>query len=267
MKISVMLLCFAQALETGRYSLADAFACCAEAGAVGIETMDSMIAEVSDEELKGLLTKYGLLAAAHDVSVELVREDAAGRRRAIDDLARELRRAGHMGAPIVMLVPGFLEPEQDWGQAFAHAVEGIREVLPLAAQLGVTVTAEQMGSTALCSNAQQLRKLAEAVNSPQFALCFDTGNAMRTQEGPLETLPALLPLVRHVHAKDHTVTAEGRRKDVPLGRGRVPLAEIYRLLEAGGYQGYLSVEHMLPADDPLPDLRTCISYLRPLIGN
>ncbi len=83
MKISVMLLCFAQALETGRYSLADAFACCAEAGAVGIETMDSMVAEVSDEELKGLLTKYGLLAAAHDVSVELVREDAAGRRRAI----------------------------------------------------------------------------------------------------------------------------------------------------------------------------------------
>jgi sugar phosphate isomerase/epimerase len=37
-----------------------------------------------------------------------------------------------------------------------------------------------------------------------------------------------------------------------VGEGRIPIAEIYRQLEAMRYRGYVNLEYEIDADDPMP---------------
>jgi sugar phosphate isomerase/epimerase len=48
--------------------------------------------------------------------------------------------------------------------------------------------------------------------------------------------------VRHVHLQDSRPAPEGKRRNVIVGEGEVPVKEQVGLLVAGGYKGYYSFE-------------------------
>ena len=262
MRTSVMVSSFSRAISKGALSPAEAVAFCAQAGAQGIEPAAYL--EIGDEELRRLIAEHRLALPCYDVRVDLIQDDAAARREATDKLLGLVRRGASLGAAVVLVVPGFLEEGMTFEQASAWAAEGVRAALPVAAELGVTITVEQMGSArALCTRGEHMRAMVEAVDSPHFGLTYDAGNFLLTGEDCVRPLPGLLPWVRHVHFKDWTRQADGAWTGAALGEGVAPLEEIYAVLKAGGYQGYISVEYEGP-HDPRAAVQTGIEYIQRL---
>jgi sugar phosphate isomerase/epimerase len=265
MKISVMLYSFSRALSKGEMLLDDALDCCAEAGADGVEPAARLPGDPATEEMTALLAKYGLAVSCCDVSADLIQDDSAGRTEAVNKLAVEIKGAAALGAPVVLIVPGGLREGIDRPVAISRAAEGIRSLLPLAAELGVILSVEQMGSQqALCTRSEHMRAVVEAVDSPAFGLTYDPGNFYLTGEDCVKPLPDLLPFVRHVHFKDIKLRPDGWTS-VPLGTGEVPLDTVYRVLADGGYDGYISVEYE-GGEEPCAAVQAGVEYLQGLMG-
>jgi inosose dehydratase len=116
------------------------------------------------------------------------------------------------------------------------------------------------------------------------ALCLDTGHLLIGGTDPVELVRSVPERVLHVHLKDvderwaskvrsgdSTYTeavAAGMYR--PLGQGDVDVAQIVRLLEDGGYQGWYVLEQDTvlagppDGDGPLADVRSSVEYLRGL---
>jgi inosose dehydratase len=115
-------------------------------------------------------------------------------------------------------------------------------------------------------------------------LCLDTGHLLIGGTDPVDLVRSVPDRVMHVHLKDvdagwaakvrdgsvgytHAVAAGMYR---PLGRGDVDVAEIVRLLEGRGYQGWYVLEQDTvlagppDGDGPLADVRESVAYLRSL---
>jgi inosose dehydratase len=116
------------------------------------------------------------------------------------------------------------------------------------------------------------------------ALCLDTGHLLIGGTDPVELVRSVPERVLHVHLKDvdERWASKVRSGDTtyteavaagmyrPLGQGDVDVAQIVRLLEDGGYQGWYVLEQDTvlagppDGDGPLADVRSSVEYLRSL---
>jgi inosose dehydratase len=116
------------------------------------------------------------------------------------------------------------------------------------------------------------------------ALCLDTGHLLIGGTDPVELVRSVPERVLHVHLKDvddrwaskvrsgDTTYTEAVAAGMyrPLGQGDVDVAQIVRLLEGRGYQGWYVLEQDTvlagPPDGagPLADVRQSVEYLRSL---
>ena len=93
----------------------------------------------------------------------------------------------------------------------------------------------------------QIARILDTVDSPGLAATFDSGNALRVFEDPVEAVRRLAPRVVATHIKD-IIAGRGSPRDwtfwpsVPVGRGLVDVAGVFDALRAVGYAGMLCVE-------------------------
>src|SRR5207237_1970735 len=80
--------------------------------------------------------------------------------------------------------------------------ERLREVLPVAEELGLALAVENHQD----ATTEDLIRLYEmSGSSPAFGITLDTGNPLSVGEEPVEAAERLAPLVRHIHLKDYTI--------------------------------------------------------------
>ena len=124
-----------------------------------------------------------------------------------------------------------------WG---ARAIERLRELTARAEQSGLVLLHENCTGWAGRSAARMV-ELVEAIDSPAFALLFDTGNGIEHGYDARELLGEIAHLVVHVHVKDAAGGPDAATYVEP-GAGDARVAESLRLLLDGGYRGVLSLE-------------------------
>lgn len=90
--------------------------------------------------------------------------------------------------------------------------------------------------------ADQSLAMLRAVGSEHLALLFDIGNARAAGQDVVAFLRQILPHVRHVHAKDTVLAADGTVQFTWPGSGEAQLAACLRQLTAFGYVGAISIE-------------------------
>lgn len=85
-------------------------------------------------------------------------------------------------------------------------------------------------------------KLMQQIDHPNVQIGYDPAN-IRYYEGasPTDQLEQLIPLIGHVHVKDH-VGAKGSANFPTVGKGEIAYTEIFETLVRSGYEGYISVE-------------------------
>lgn len=147
-----------------------------------------------------------------------------------------LRQSAALGVKAVGCYCGMLvRPDkaptlEAWDAYMARAEARLRELEPLARQLGITIAIENH----LDFTIEELYNLVKKFDSPSIGVLFDIGNGVATLDDPVAAAELLGPYVACTHYKDFAVELITRGflfTMVPLGCGSLKLDEITRALE------------------------------------
>lgn len=194
--------------------------------------------------MKEICDRHGVRVGSLSGHSPLMKPEAA-----VPRLTRAIQLAAQLGAGFVntdeMVKPGWMDDAQ------AHEV--MRYTLTKAAMVasrhGVYVCIEPHGI--YTKTAAGLLKIVQLVKSPWIAVNWDTGNSyLAGVEDPYEALQKVRLHVRHVHAKDismsHSAAERGKVTGTPVGcacgEGVVDWERVLRILDPLDREIILSVE-------------------------
>lgn len=95
----------------------------------------------------------------------------------------------------------------------------------------------------------------------RMGCCVDVGHTMRAGVNPVEALRAAGPRLHDVHMKD-LAQSNVKESQVAVGRGLMPIREIFAELAKMRYPGYVDLEYEIHGDDPMPGVIESIAYMR-----
>lgn len=219
-------------------SLADAAAAGVRYGYEGIELriVDGRLLtpEIAREERRAIVRTIGatgLAICCVDTSFEIANpREPVATGLAYVDLAADL------GAPMIRLFGGAPSGEP-WSTTVARTGERAEALAERGRALGVTVAIETHDTFAAGAALARALELAP----DDVGVVWDTLNPMIVDEPPARTFERVRERLVHVHVKDGGVPPDRERNEL-LGHGRVPVADIVRMLREDGYDGWLSVE-------------------------
>ena len=200
------------------------------------QLIDSSVSAAERVRVKQTIAAARLPIVSVDSSIILSAEGAGS------EVHRFLELANDWESPLIRVYGGPLaeEPGTRRTQMEAAAVV-LQEAIPHAERLGVAIAIETHDSFSASSVVAELLAM---VQSKWVGALWDTHHPHRMGEHPAQVYGHIGPRVLHVQVKDarRSVAHKGGWQLVPLGEGEVPVREIIRLLDAGGYEGCLSVE-------------------------
>jgi L-ribulose-5-phosphate 3-epimerase len=217
--------------------------------AAGFEAVE-MASHLDQAEVLAALKETGLFAVsvcgAKHWAKPLSHPDTAVREEGFAALEQTLRDAKAYGATSVLLVPGVVNQDVDFETCWKRSIEQIRRAIPLAKELGVTISIENVWNNFITTEDKAVQYVNE-INSPLVAWHFDVGNIIRYGD-PIEWIKALGKRITRVHIKEYSRDRAMRAGDVWKGFG-APLLEgannwpgIMRALDDIGYKGALITE-------------------------
>jgi L-ribulose-5-phosphate 3-epimerase len=211
-----------------------------EAGFEGIEPMGAM----DREEVLAAFKETGLKAASVCDHIHWVKPlsapDEGTRKFGLDGLLHSLRDAHAYGAGSVLLVPGIARNGVSYEQCWERSIVEIKKAIPVAKELGVKISIENVGNNFI-TTPDQARDYLEAINSEWVGFHFDIGNVGRNY-GPAERwIQVLGKRITRIHVKDFSPNppAAGARADRPkLLDGGTNWPAVMNALDAAGYTGW-----------------------------
>jgi hexulose-6-phosphate isomerase len=231
----------------GGATLLDKFQMVRAAGFDGVE-LDSP-SDLHPEEVLEAMAKTGLEVSGMVDSVHwkdtLGDPDANVRARGVAALETALRDAKKFRATSVLLVPAVVNAKIAYDDAWQRSQAEIRKVVPLATELQVSISVENVWNQFLFS-ALEAARYVDAFESPWVGWHLDLGNVVN-YGWPEQWIKVLGKRLRRLHVKDFSRKkrdTEGLWKgfDVELGQGDVDWHATMAALDAIGYEGWGSAE-------------------------
>ncbi len=236
---------------------------CVAAKEIGISSIDlvmpSDLALLARHGLSSAMISYPTGETPEGVLVGGI-EKAFNRLEHHDALVRiyepHLRASAAGGAKNVIVFSGNREGISD-EEGLENCAVGLRRLLPLAAELGLTLVMELLNSKVdhpdyQCDRSAWGVRLGERLASPNFGLLFDIYH-MQIMEGDI------IRSIRENHrwfSHYHTGGCPGRNEIDD--RQELNYPAIMRAISASGYTGFVAQE-FVPADpDPLGSLRQAV---------
>jgi sugar phosphate isomerase/epimerase len=200
------------------------------------EFIDPSMPAAERECVKQTIANVELPIVAVDSSIRLTDNDPA------PELRRFLELASEWEAPVVRVFGGSLPHEPHARRKRMEAAAKVLEAtVSLAERLGVAIGLETHDDF---SASKVVAELLALVDSPSVGVVWDSHHPYRMGEQPAEVYDRLHSRVLLAQVKD--AARSNTRKEgwqlVLLGKGEVPVREMLRLLDAGGYNGWVSVE-------------------------
>ena len=240
------------------YSAADCLLAAKKAGFVGFEPSFNEAGEMSLEgfeadakALKELAEKEGMiltsLASGLYWAYSLTATDAAVREKAKCIVRAQIDCAVALGVDAILVVPGAVgrgfwggEDNVSYADAYARALEGIKEVAPYAEARGVTIALENVWNNFLLSPLE-FAKFIDEVDSPSVGAYFDIGNVIRTGEAE-HWIEVLGKRISRMHIKDFRRAVGTLDGFCDLLCGDVNFPEVVKAIKAIGYEGAVTAE-------------------------
>lgn len=165
--------------------------------------------------------------------------------KCVAGLKTSLRNAHLWGSDTVLLVPGVVNAETSYREAWDRSTAQIRAMIPMAAEMKVIIAIEEVWNKFLLSPLEFAR-FVDQFESPWVRAYFDVGNVVISGY-PQDWIRTLGKRIVKLHFKDFTFRREPALKRqvaefVMLREGEIDWKEVYRALEAIGYRGSGTVE-------------------------
>ena len=172
--------------------------------------------------------------------------DAAVRAAGLEALKQTLRDAKAYGATSILLVPGTVGQGTSYDDCWNRSIAEIRKAIPLAEELGVKMSCENVWN-GFIEKQDQAAAYLEAINSPWVGWHFDCGNIIRFGD-PIVWIKTLGQRINRVHVKEYSLDRAMRAGDVWKGfnvallEGANNWAGIMKALKQAGYANALITE-------------------------
>lgn len=96
---------------------------------------------------------------------------------------------------------------------------------------------------------------------PRVGLCMDVGHAMRTGTDIVKAAADAGPRLHDIHIKD-LADPKGRDSQVSVGKGVMPVADLFKQLHKMNYKGTVDLEYEINADNPLPGVKESFNFMK-----
>ncbi len=226
----------------GKLSFADRFKMARDVGFEAIEAQTVTDPHTADEIKKAAedqkIRIHSVMNMAH-WEYPLSSSDPAVVEKSIDGMKTSLHNAKLWGADTVLLVPGVVNPQTSYHEAWTRSQKQIRQLLPLAEELKVVIAVEEVWNKFLLSPLEFPRYVDE-FKSPWVRAYFDVGNVL-LYGYPQDWIHSLSKRIAKVHLKDFKHLEDGYRW-VNLGEGDIDWPAVRKAFADVGYAGYATTE-------------------------
>jgi L-ribulose-5-phosphate 3-epimerase len=155
------------------------------------------------------------VCGAHHWAKPLSHPDANIRAEGLAALQQTLRDAKAYEANSILLVPGVVNNNVTFDECWQRSIAQIRRAIPLAEDLGVKISLENVWNNFITTEVVAVRYLDE-INSPWVQWHFDVGNIIRYGD-PIAWIKALGKRISRVHIKEYSRDRAMRTGDVWQG--------------------------------------------------
>ncbi len=214
-----------------------------DAGYEGVEAQGGM----NQQEVLDVLGKTGLQAASVCCHTHwkqtLTHPDEKIREEGLQGVLQTLRDAKAYGTNSILVVPGVCNEEVSYDVAWERSITQIKKAVPLAKELGVAISIENVWNNFILSPLEAVRFLDE-IGEPSNVVGwhFDIGNVGRFGWAE-QWIKVLGKRINRIHVKEYDtkkMKEEGLYKgfDVDLTEGTNNWPAIMKALDEAGYSGW-----------------------------
>lgn len=188
-----------------------------------------------------------------------IEPDVADRQTRIEHTKNALITAANLGAPHISIQPGGPVPnEKSDQQAMDEFVDGVRQVVPTAEEVGVDVLVEPEPDLLIETSADYM-DFAERIDSPRIGCNFDAGHFFCVGENPAELVETLASHTGHYHLED--IPADRTHEHTQLGDGGMDIDGFLHAVEDSSYAGFVTIE-LYPYEETAEETaRDAFTYL------
>jgi hexulose-6-phosphate isomerase len=172
------------------------------------------------------------------------------REKGLEALRTALGDAKQYGSDTCLLVPGVVNKDVTFDQCWERSTAGVREVLPLAKQLGVKIAIEVVWNNFL-TTPEQLIKYVDQFNSPWVGAYFDCSNMLKYGVPAAEWIRQLGKRMLKFDFKGYHIDS---KKWVNIGEGSENWPEVLKACEEVGYHSWATAEVNAGGEDWLMDV-------------
>jgi L-ribulose-5-phosphate 3-epimerase len=232
-----------------KLSVKERFQLVRDAGFAGAEVASAM----NQEEVLAARDAVGLEIPSVVISTHwqkpLSHPSANEREVGLNGLLQGLRDAKVYGAKSVLLVPGVVNKDVSYADAYTRSVTEIKKAIPLAESLGVAIAIENVWNAFLMSPLEAAAYV-DSFKSPMVRWHFDVGNVINTG-WPQHWIQVLGSRIAAVHVKEYSRKLrdekgiwEGFKVELLAGDSDWP--SVMAALDATNYSGWLIAEQNRP---------------------
>jgi L-ribulose-5-phosphate 3-epimerase len=239
-----------------------------QAGFDGVEMMSHM----NQEEVLKARDETGLeiasVCGSRHGSNLLSSPDESVRTEGLRALQQTLRDAKAYGAASILLVPGAVRNGTTYEECWLRSIAEIRKAIPLAQELGVKISIENVWNNFITKEDEAARYLDE-INNSWVGWHFDCGNVIRYGD-PIAWIKKLGARINRYHIKEYSLdramrTGNVRRGfDAPLLEGANNWQGIMKAILATSYKGWAITEQ--PGGDTVEGLKDLAIRLQKILS-
>jgi len=179
---------------------------------------------------------HSVMAGSH-WQLPLSSTDEAVRLKGVEGIKHSLNVAKWAGTSVVLVVPGVVTADDSYEAVYDLSRKSMRELIPTAEKLGVTMAVENVWNKFLLSP-MEMRDYIDSFHHPLVQAYFDVGNIL-LYGYPHHYVETLGKRIKKVHIKDFNAS---QRQFVPVLSGDVDFPRFINALNGLGYSDYLTAE-------------------------
>lgn len=181
----------------------------------------------------------GIAIAGLGTGLKMVSLDAQARASMMEAARVDIAIAASLDTPYLRVFGGPIPLDQDAERTRDAIAEGLGAIGDLSARSGVTTLLETHDDFSLSASILDLYRRGM---SERVGVLWDTLHSYRNGESAPALWAALGQRIRLVHVKDAHVATPLAFDFALTGEGSIPIRSFIRLLDAEGYDGFVSFE-------------------------
>lgn len=216
----------------------------------GVELRSPALAGKDRDDMKKALDDAGLgvseILSSNDWAFPITSASEEVRKKCLANLTTALEDAKFFGTTSVLFVPGVVNKQIAYDDAYKRAQDGIKQMLPVAEANGVKIAVENVWNNFLLSPLEAARFIDE-FNSPWVGSHFDVGNVAVIGQ-PEQWIRILGKRILKLHIKEFNekeATDKGKWKGFAwkLGdKGGIDWPSVVKALKEINYTGWATAE-------------------------